>query len=254
MTTIKNWIDIVSSHHYFNLIAPNLENEVALAADLKGGAEGINTSYNRLFKIKEVPPDFPGVPPTYIGASNSHSFVDEHNLAHAEEPSAAQTAGNICFVWDNGPPRYHVGIRNITHPVSQHREDGFPALIEVIGLRKHYYHGKLHRKGVHPALKSDYLFAHWYHNGESKRNNGPTTIKIDGYKEFWKDGQFNGYKKANHKCVWTLHGHRDKPEFDEFCGKVLVFLDTIKGGTSLFNNTFFENPEDEFCYIAEFGS
>lgn len=253
-TVIKNWIDIVNNHHYFNLIAPNLENEVELVEDLKGGAEGIHTSYNRLYKIKTISEDFPGVPPTHIGASNSYSFVDENNRPHAEEPSAAQTAGNICFLWDKGPPRYHVGPRNITHPLSQHREDGFPALIEIVGLRKHYYHGKLHRKGAHPALKCDYLFAHWYQYGKLKRSNGPTTIMVYDYKEFWTEDQFNGYKKFKHQSIWTLPGHRPIREFDEKSAETLKFLCNLKGGVNIFGNTFFEDPEDEFCYIAEFGS
>jgi len=252
---IKNWIDIVSSHHYFNLIAPNLENEVEIVDDIEGGAEGIVTSYNRMYKIVTVPDDFPGIPPTYMGASSTHSYVDEHNLPHAEEPSAAQIAGNVCFLWDKGPPRFHVGPRKIVNPLGQHREDGFPALIEVIGLRKHYTHGKLHRKGGHPALKCDYLFAHWYQHGIPKRNNGPTTIMILDYKEYWTYNLFNGYKKTEHKCVWTPSvSLQEHDEFEKKSKETLQFLTKLKGDVNIFSNTFFENPEDEFCYVAEFGS
>ena len=254
MMPVKNWIDIVSNHNYFNLIAPNLENEVALVDSLEGGAEGIHTSYDKLYKIKSIPKDFPGVPPAYIGASNSHSYIDEKDFLHAEEPAPAQIASSICFLWDKGPPRFHVGPRNVTHPLSQHREDGFPALIEIVGLRKHYYHGKLHRKGAHPALKCDYLFAHWYQHGKLKRSNGPSTIMIYDYKEFWTDNQFHGYKKSKHQCVWTLPGHRSNNEFDKKSSETIKFIENIKGNLNIFNNTCFDNPEDEFCYIAEFGS
>ena len=254
-TPIKNWIDIVSSHHYFNLIAPNLENEIEMADDLEGGAEGIITKYNRLYKTITVPEDFPGVPPTYMGATSSHSYVNENGVPHAEEPSAAQVAGNVCFLWDKGPPRYHVGPRNVTHPLSQHREDGFPALIELVGLRKHYHNGELHRKGGHPALKCDYVFAHWFQHGKLKRSDGPTKIMIWDYKEFWTHGQFNGYKKFKHKCIWeVLPPTQGEEEFEERAAKTLEFLNKLKGGVNIFGNTFFENPEDEFCYIAEFGS
>lgn len=248
---IKNWIDIVRCEQHFNLIPLNLKNETVLSSAFYGGSGGVETSYEQLYMIEDVPSDFVGVPPSFMFVTNPQSFTDDDLLPHMEEPAAAQSASNLMFVWTSDFLLSERRHKKRLHRITLHRDDGFPAVVELINFRKHYYHGELHRKGNNPAITAERIMVHWYEDGKAHRTNGPTNISITGYKEWWKEGKFKGYKLSGYTTYWKDPTY-SVPE-DHLPEDVIKFLSNLKGTTNIFENRFFSDPQDELCYITEFG-
>jgi len=255
MTAIKNWIDLIRLDDYFNLIELNKGNKTPLTLDL--GNKDIHTTYDEIYFVNTVPKDFPGIPPQYISMSIFHRNIDVEGRPHAESPAPAQRYGNVMFLWAEGRPNKYWG----GHPSSEHwgaiphREDGYPASIELINLSKYYRHGKLHRKGHFPALKSEHVIASWYENGKLQRSNGPTRISLEGYNEFWKNGEFMGYKHNNYSIEWNVKDTRKWEKYSIPVGYPIEFdkfLSSLSGTTDLFSNNYFTNTEDEFCFTSSF--
>jgi len=255
---IKDWIDIIRSADYFNLVPKN-QNMMLITDPLHGGrgAEGVGTlgvetEYDKVFSVDSIPEEFEGLPPKFIAMTNAQSLVDNNDLPHAADPAPAQRCGNVAFVWGTPTNRSEMTrinrIFSFADRIYLHREDGFPALIEAVGLAKHYYHGKLHRKGQHPAIKADYIFAHWYYSGKNFRNNGPAVICIKDYKEYWNDGVFIGHKWSSISPFWKCRDLIGPADEDTLS----VFLENIRGKTNLFSNTYFTDPEDEVVYMTDF--
>lgn len=256
---IKDWIDIVRSADHFNLVALHSEELILSTPIVAGnpsssmpGPRDIRTEYDRVRTIKKVPDGFEGPIPNYIGITEAQSLVDCKDRPHAEDPAPAQRCANIAFIW--GRPitdqNFPNSMRQFTFAegFELHQDNGFPAFIEAIGLTKHYTHGKLNRKGQHPALKADYIFAHWILNGKAYRNNGPVSICIKDYREFWDDGRFVGHKWSTITPYW-LYRHDASPPDEDVLDD---FLRNLKGKTSPFYNSYFQDAEDEVVYMADF--
>lgn len=250
--TVNDWIDIVRSDKFFNLIAANLENVIQVPSRVHGGAFGISTTYETIYEVKSNP-DGLIKPPNYIAASLfCQSFTDEHGKPHSEDPAPTQRADHLAFMWTNDRS-IHVSVSGQTSPrvgdfITFHRDDGFPALIEATNLRKHYYHGKLHRRNKRsPAIQTEYLFAQWYQHGTYHRNNGPNILMFKNYREYWKDGLFE--KRSNGKTGFRERGWPT----DHNMTKLNEFLAMTKGKQNPYGNVFFTHPADEFRYMTEFG-
>jgi len=276
---VKNWIDIIRPDDYFKLIDLNVCNTVPV--DFKYGSSTVRTSYNEMFSINEIPDDFEHEPPTLAFHTPIYKNVDGEGLPHGEKPAAAQRYGNVTFMWGhfiNDETRELVyssgqkaGSSAIIPTIDDndfipHREDGFPAVIELINLYKHYYHGCLHRVGNHPAIKMDYLVASWFVEGKMKRADGPYCITIKDYQEFWRDGEYHGFKETDHYLGWSLHSSSihemetgrivtPRSPYDKIhpeATELAHFLNNLHGKTDIFANRYFTDAQDEICFGAEF--
>jgi hypothetical protein len=249
---MKEWLESIRDDRFFNLLVTNtksVDTEESFFINTRRG--GITIQYEAVFPVVNF--NMPN-PPAFIAVSEaqSHATSDssEDNITpHSPEPAAAQVAGNIAFIW---------GDRAIVsgsqfQPISMivpYRDDGFPAVVIAVGLSKHYQYGKLTRKKQHPAIKAEHLAAIWYdqRGGESHRNNGPTAISFENYKEFWIDGEFKGHRWTEYCYSWK-HRVLNTPSDEDTLGK---FLDNLNGTTNMFTDVFFADEEDEVCYIADF--
>lgn len=93
--------------------------------------------------------------------------------------------------------------------VIPHRDDGYPAVIAVNGLKKWYHKGELRRRfadcnsdplvgGNPPTVQADYVGAIWMENGTPSRTNGPTKILVEDYYEYHQRGSL---RKRHHKWI-----------------------------------------------------
>jgi len=134
----------------------------------------------------------------------------------APSPAPAQTAKNMTIIWCD----QNTDVATKTR---------LPSVLVVSNLRKWYCKGKLHRKGIHPALHADYVGAIWYDTADTRgRCGAPHTIGIEGYKEFYQNGEYQGYRANNIYEIWNKHlveaakdivGQR-YPLSTEYCGDV----------------------------------
>jgi len=248
---MNDWIDIIRSDKFFNLIPANLENVIQVPKTVHGGGFGIMTNYETIYEIKSNP-DGLIKPPDYIAASFfCQSFTDDHGKPHSEDPAPTQRVSHVAFMWTKN--RFdHISVSgqpiNVDDFASFHRDDGFPALIEATNFRKHYYHGKLHRRNKRsPAIQAEYLFAHWYQHGDLHRNNGPSRMLFKNYREYWKDGLFERRSTGR-----TGFRERGWPK-DHNMTKLNEFLSMTKGKQNPYGNVYFTHSADEFRYMTEFG-
>lgn len=247
---MNEWREVLRDHRYFNLIVNStteidleLNNIVIEFPTLTGN---IVSSYDSVHRVEmdSIPGDFVGVPPNYIAVVDPHSYATQdssgHKITpHSEDPAPAQRAGNIAFLWGTMNPDSEF--------IEFHREDGFPAVVVAVNLCKHYKNGMLHRKGQHAALSADKVVTFWYEKpGEICRNNGPCAIAIDNYKEFWTEDEFKGHRWTDYKHTW---GHRARSNINA----LERFMGQLNGTTNMFGVKFFNDIEDEVCYIADFG-
>ena len=190
-----------------------------------------------------IPNGNAGTPPSFISGIDAHAYADsgstvDNVIPHAEDPAAAQRASNFGMFW---------GSQKSSGSMQPYRDDGFPAVIVMVNVSKHYHHGVLHRKRKLPALSADYIGALWYQEpGRHVRQNGPACILLENYKEFWEDGEFKGHRWSNYNMSW---GWRDKRNDDEALHK---FLGNLQGSTDMFSNSFFSDIQDEVCFITDF--
>jgi len=240
---MKEWIEVIRDHRYFNLIVSNTKQvDVDLSFAVPTRMGGISVDYDGVYKVHgttlEGAPDF-------IALSEVSSYAtpesDPYNpVPHKEQGVPAQKAGNIAFVWGTQSGR----------SIKPHREDGFPAVVMAISLSKFYRYGILSRYKRYPAIKAEHLCAMWYAHqpGIHHRNNGPTSVTFENYKEFWDEGEYNGQKWSDHHLRWRCRPGAG-PDDEDTLG---MFLDKLNGKTDLFSDTYFLDPVDEVCYIADF--
>ena len=211
---MKNWIDIIRPDDYFKLIDLNSTHNTPV--DFKFGSSTVRTCYNEMYHISNVPESFRHKPPALAFHTPIYKNVDEEGLPHGSKPAAAQRYGNVTFLWGHFADEetkelvYSTDVCSSIPTIDEqdfipHREDGFPAVIELINLHKHFYHGGLHRVGNQPAIKADYVVASWYHEGRMRRPDGPYCITIKNYQEFWRDGEYHGYREEDHYLGWALN-------------------------------------------------
>ncbi len=267
---MKNWIDIIRPDDYFKLIDLNTANIIPV--DLKFGSNVVRTSYNEMYHIRNIPDDLPYDPPTLAFHTPIYKNIDDEELPHGSKPAAAQRYGNVIFMWGNfvnaGTKKlaYSSGCLIDKNNFIPHREDGFPAVIELINLHKHFYHGGLHRVGNNPAIKADYIIASWFLEGDMRRVDGPCCITIKNYQEFWKNGEYHGYKEEDHYLGWALHNislHETESarivtprspydKINPYASNLASFLANLNGKTDIFANRYFTEAQDEVCFGAEF--
>ena len=294
---IKEWIDIVRQDDYFDLIEENVTeghrvkivNGMGEKDSIGLGSNVAITDYDELYRVTNVPMGFPGVPPAFIAITNFFKNYDEEGNHHGNSPAPAQRYENICFIWAQINEVQLIKRKNNTEvsitelnkngnellpeQISLHREDGFPATIEMIAMSKYQYHGVPHRKGGHAAIRASYLIATWYVDGKKRRNNGPYSVSIEDYQEFWVEGVYKGYREKNNYLNWELRGchiqgdlcsnttvvnhtprrsditeEQRKRAYSDFC----EFMETLSGKYDMFSNSFFLDAQDEVCFLASF--
>lgn len=193
--------------------------------------------------------------PCFIMATNPKTIGDI-SKPHAPAPAAAQTLDQMTIVWvkttsdidihkvEDGiygmPASNHQDVldgKNTkiygSHCVNPYRDDGFPAVLVIDGLRKFYNSGLLHRNGGHPALIANKVGAIWSKGQGTYRNNGPTSVLVDGYKEFYNKGRFKGYRYDE---IWEDWGALTPP---------------VTSNTNPLSNRYFIDPQDELIWIGE---
>lgn len=242
---MKEWVEIIRDKRYFNLLVANqetLDTEIDIEVFSRSGA--VTCSYEGV-RIVQDPMGMEN-PPTHIAVSDAQCLATTdstptHIVPHAADPAPAQRAGNIAFIWSNPATKMR--------EVEPYRDDGFPAVVVAVGLSKHYTRGELNRKNQLPAVRAEYLSAIWYTSPDKNyRANGPSSIAFDNYKEFWIDGEFKGHKWTDINESWK-HRILNTPEDEDTLGD---FLGSLNGTTNRFTQRYFDNAEDEVCYMADF--
>ena len=243
---MKEWVEVIRDARYFNLLVTNtLELETQIEFEVFSRSGPVTVQYDGIRIVNHNIEGFEN-PPTHIAVSDAQCHATsgstrDNIVPHAADPAPAQRAGNIAFIWSNPATRMT--------EVSPYRDDGFPAVVVAVGLSKHYTSGKLNRKKQLPAIKAEYLAALWYNNPDSNyRANGPSSIAFDNYKEFWIDGEFKGSRWTDINESWK-HRVLDTPEDEDTLGE---FLANLHGTTNKFTQRYFDNAEDEVCYMADF--
>jgi len=150
----------------------------------------------------------------------SESYAPHNAITIATDDTSLSAAGNYT-----------------TYGITPHRTDGKPAILYIQNLKKWYSSDGLHRKGGHPALRSDYVGAKWAEEGRLYRSNGPHTVGIESYQEFHKDGNYNGMRF--HK----IHTEWDSDEQAAHAG-------AMDGPTNPLSNRYFGDQMDEFAFAA----
>lgn len=244
---MKEWTEVIRDGNIFNLLTQTTllmeETEISFEVGSRNGP--IIVQYEEIRVVHPTPKGMIN-PPTHIAVSDvqSHASTDstkDNIKPHAEDPAPAQRAGSIAFIW--APNAQQVTNEYL------HRDDGFPAVVVAVNLSKHYNHGQLHRKGQHPAIKAEYLAALWYDRpGINYRGTGPSCIAFDNYKEFWTEGVYKGQRWTDYNISWK-HRILSARDDEDTLGN---FLNSLKGTTNMFTNTFFADAEDEVCYMADF--
>lgn len=210
------------------------------------GDPNVVTDYDELWEINRGSisvPDWPCMvsPNGYVKAPKVGPYE-----FHSEEPAPTFRASNLSYFWgqvvqsESPSGAYQNDTKYLYH---MHRESPNPAVIECIGFKSHFHWNKLHRKGMWPALSVDKLIVTWAVDNRPFRKNGPVGITINGYKEFWKDGVFKGYRMDGYDLTWG----KDRDE-----GAIKEFLADTEESYDIFSNRFFRNPQDEMLFISEF--
>lgn len=143
---------------------------------------------------------------------------------------------NSSISWDKVLPQEPSTGKFYAYCPVLHR-DGFPALIAFGGLKRWHKLGKLHRKGGRAAIRADYVMAMWFQNDQQSRVNGPSSILIEDYQEFYDNGNFCGYKYKSISEGWD-RPLTQKPLFT----------------THPLSNRYFGDPQDEMFCMAEMTS
>ena len=245
---MKNWIEIVRDANYFNLMVANQKRKInpddgTVDVVMPCRKDTIIAKYDDVYHVDTVMDGIDGIPPAFISGTDIHSYADNIStediiVPHAEDPAAAQRAGNIGLFWGD------------THSISSglamrtYRNDGFPAVIVMVNISKHYHHGVLHRKRKLPAISADYIGALWYQApAKYFRPNGPACILLENYKEYWEEGVFKGHRWSNYNLSWGWNN--DETALEKFLGN-------LQGTTDMFANSFFTDIQDEVCFITDF--
>src|SRR5690606_517285 len=186
----NNCVDIVRIPRYYILQDwnPNwstLVTPLRFGTGSMGRRGSILTEYVELSPVTNLPEYFP-FPPAYVFARSSTVTVDKDGMPHDQDNNPAVSANMMSWFWTEKipEPKLIEGDHRICNPVL-HSHNQFPAVIEVKGLRLHYSHAYLHRKSNLPAVRADKIVAHWFTNNKHERNNGPATVELTDYCEFW---------------------------------------------------------------------
>lgn len=235
---MKEWLEVIRDPNYFNLMVLNtdsINSSDKFSIDTYTGPIVIEHEETRTIKDTSM-----ANAPNFIMVSDAHSHATTDSdpfdlIPHDVATAPAQRAGNIAFIWGHR-------FGGTLYP---HRDDGFPAVIIAVGISKYYQYGNLSRKKQYPAIKAEHLAAMWYGKRDEGlyRNNGPTSVCFDNYKEFWVDGEFKGHRWTSSQLGWS---HRTRHT------ELGNFLNTIKGTTNLFTEAYFMDAADEVCFITDF--
>ncbi len=285
MKRIRNWIDIIRCDDYFELAAINHRKENIIESPYYGpyahvyniprshfqetkirlGYQNVLTEYDTFYLISDIPDDFPGIPPSAFSLTTFFRNSDETGAPHGNSPAPAQRYGNIVFLWGDVKKAME-NSHHEAHHIDFHREDGFPASIEVVNLSKHFSHGALHRKGSNPAIKADFIVAHWFKSNRRNRPGGPHTIAVEQYNEYWTGGVYKGFREGNHHLSWDIAGYTLQSDRHGVVTRTPIpkelgnhsyarfnsFMGKLQGETNIYSNQFFVSAEDELCFITEF--
>ena len=244
---MKEWLEIIRDHRYFNLLVMNTEtHNVDDSFSFRAKSREMTVQYEEAYEITKT--DLPDAP-NFIAVSAPKSLATKDStpyniVPHAADPypahpNPAQKAGNIAFIWG----------KKVNGRIQPHRENGFPAVIIAVALAKYYQYGELSRRRDHPAIKAEHLVAMWFDKGdEAYRANGPTTISFDNYKEFWIDGEYGGQKWTEYHLEWN-HRLLNTPEDEDTLGN---FLSDLRGETNMFTDQYFVDAQDDVCYLTDF--
>jgi hypothetical protein len=218
-TEITDWFDIIRHPAFIPLAHMNHQNRIVFK--VTGGNGDFTIDYDGLYAIKEHPTCFKNLP--------------DYMAVHEPTLGGIHYVKNLLFIWGELEGKF----------IRPHREDGFPALIEVVGLKKHYLGSTIGRKdNERPALKADYIFAHWMENNKRHRPVGPPVVQIRDYREYWKDGKIYFYREGHVKLYWG----DELVNNDHFEN----FLNNLRGTVDPRMNSYFQNKKDEFQFMLDY--
>ncbi len=274
MKKSTDWIDLVRSTEPFARIADYTAAGISLSA---GDAPdftfpALNDKAGFKVSMDNFHPITLDGKPAFIAATNPVSLGDPRHPVVAE-PAAAQSSTTMLIIWTETnndtislgfdetvgafPPEFALNVEYDGKPmigapggdtgnfevckIVPHRTDGFPAVLLIRGLRKWYNPQGLHRKGTHAALRADYVGAMWFENGEPYRATGPTCVGLEGYQEFHKNGNYQGYRVDATHTTWRNSAAQE-------------FANDVEGGIDVLANRYFRDTQDEFAYAATFNS
>lgn len=241
---VRNWIDIIRSKEYIDLIPLNRisKNLVLYHNEISFNSIPVRTTYDKLYFVTRVPECLYGNPPTLISFT---SYDDQSGKIIKPELKEERWDGKIeangvVFIWtkervsDLSPAK----IRSRKYTI--HRDDGYPAVMEMTNIKiiRDKILKILSSDGVKPALSCEYLMAHWYKNNVKYRKSGPHSLCFQNYKEYWDTGRFRGYRYLD-LTIDDRFGEDDLNELKE------------DYDIDIFRNSIFLDPLDEMDYIAK---
>jgi hypothetical protein len=109
-----------------------------------------------------------------------------------------------------------------------------PASIVVTDLRKSLHNGVLHRSDGKAALTAGHIIARWFNHDEPFRHNGPSQIKLSGYKEFHVHGSLYN---ATYEKIEMYWGNRLAPT-------------SVVGQVFPLQTQYFGDVQDAFVWAA----
>ena len=240
---VRNWIDIIRSKEYLDLIPRNKNRGKIPIVDLSFNDIPIRTSYDHLYRVTNVSEHLYGKPPTLMSFTNyemNNMAVKKDKRDMDAKHDEMIVANGVLFVWtkEEANKLSRGGIRN--HQFTVHRDDGYPAVLEMVNVRRRQDRilGVLNGVGKEPALSCEYLIAHWYKDNKKYRKTGPLSLCFESYKEYWDVGRYRGYRYLD----LTINDRYEDDDLEELKNDYDI---------DIFRNSIFLDPLDEMDYIAK---
>lgn len=167
---------------------------------------------------------------TGSGSNDLHKFNFDETVG-VNIPSGVPASS---IFWDKVQPQDPATGHFYAYNPLLHR-DSFPAVIVIGGLRRYKNHNGFHG-GNGGAICADYVGALWFQDGNRRRVNGPSSVLIEGYREFYINGRYCGSRFAHLSEDWDT----EAPQ--------------IEFTTHPLSNRYFGDPQDEMFCMAQLGS
>lgn len=131
----------------------------------------------------------------YCYGSTINQTRNEDGLYNSIGKAPALYLSNLILAWGKVYSLYDYWEFN--------RDDGWPALITLWGFRMHMRDGKLHRSNSY-AMGFESGEISWFRKDRNYRGDGPHTLRFEGYREYWIDGQLQSIKYRSLSETWNL--------------------------------------------------
>lgn len=241
---MTEWIEYVRTGRVADLYLANKDSySHTLDDEFRGGfPQLLQTQHSKIQQLYDKSNN------QYMSMSATDIVVNKDSTGrlHAPDPAPSFSAGNLTIFFDamiavepismgNGNVGENTSL--IIHPDRDLWNEGNPgpqgpSIIEMIGLKYHHTDGKLSRKSTSkPAISIDKLCVTWCNpQSRKKRDDGPFSILIYGYKEFWHKGVFHGYQMKDFRTAFNIEGYE------------------VKKGCDPLRNKFFDSAQEEMGY------